>query len=839
MPGKILLVEDEVIVALDEAQMLKQYGYEVEVAHKGEDALEAVDSDPDIALILMDIELGSGMDGTAAAEKILDTYDLPVVFITAHSEETYLEKVESITSYGLIQKHAGETVVIQTIKMALELYQAHRRTREKEIELQAVLDNIESAVLRLNTRGEITFFSSGAERIFGYSAQEMIGKSEVGKILPREGSRGENLEEMFADLLAHPEKYSYTENENMCRDGTRLWMAWRNTAVYDDHGTLMYIQAIANDITERKKTERALAESEERYRTIVENTNDALIMHDFNGVITFVNENASRMFEYSREELLGSDITLLHSPEDQPSISDRIRQQLWENRTLMEQKLMKRDGSIIFVEISSKIVSREDNGLIQTFIRDITTRKKAEEKLERVTEKAPVGFLYLDKNMKITYENTMAREILGVSEEDGESAAMGRDIRELESVIKTGKAQELDRLLQGEEIEAENSFESIYGKVTHIRAYGVPIFHRGSFDGAVLMLQDITSKKESEHLEEERRLYVEAILQSNPNAILTLDTKNRIKEWNPGAEKLFRYAKDEVIGRDLDELLGGNDPAKYQEALGLTDQVSSGRPVPPTETVRYTKEGRPLNVIVAGSPIMVGGEFSGIVATYTDITRLKVKEQEVKKLLGEKEQLLKEVHHRIKNHMSTILSIVSLHNNSTDDPTVSETLEEVQDKIRIMQNIYQTLYMGETVEAMNVSDFLDKLIDDIESTYIVDEDIRIDTDIEDLTVSAKQSLPIGILINELVTNSIKYAFSGGEQGRIAIAVHSDEDGGIRIEVSDDGVGIPDEILTKESYGFGLTLVKGYVDQFKGEMQVDNTNGTAVTVVLHTDSIGAQ
>jgi two-component sensor histidine kinase len=156
-----------------------------------------------------------------------------------------------------------------------------------------------------------------------------------------------------------------------------------------------------------------------------------------------------------------------------------------------------------------------------------------------------------------------------------------------------------------------------------------------------------------------------------------------------------------------------------------------------------------------------------------------------------------------------------------------------------MQNIYQTLYMGETVEAMNVSDFLDKLIDDIESTYIVDEDIRIDTDIEDLTVSAKQSLPIGILINELVTNSIKYAFSGGGQGRIAIAVHSDENGGIRIEVSDDGAGIPDEILTKESYGFGLTLVKGYVDQFKGEMRVDNTNGTAVTVVLHTDSIGAQ
>jgi two-component sensor histidine kinase len=231
---------------------------------------------------------------------------------------------------------------------------------------------------------------------------------------------------------------------------------------------------------------------------------------------------------------------------------------------------------------------------------------------------------------------------------------------------------------------------------------------------------------------------------------------------------------------------------------------------------------------------MVHGSFEGIIATYTDITELKKKESEVATLLCEKEQLLKEVHHRIKNHMNTIASIVSLRNSRTENGEIHEVLEEIQNKIRLMQNIYQTLYTGESVGTLRIRSFLEQLIHDIRSTYLPDQSIRIVRDIEDVEVSSKQSLPIGIIITELITNAVKYAFPSGEGGTVAISIRTQENGTLEIRVSDDGTGLPDELAQEENYGFGLTLVRGYVQQFDGAMSIENDHGTDITISLRMD-----
>ncbi len=123
----------------------------------------------------------------------------------------------------------------------------------------------------------------------------------------------------------------------------------------------------------------------------------------------------------------------------------------------------------------------------------------------------------------------------------------------------------------------------------------------------------------------ERRLYLEAVLASVPDAIVTLDADHRVVEWNAGAERLFGYARDEVIGKKLDDLI--TNARSASEAMALTSQVMSGEPVPPTETVRYRKDGSPVHVIVAGAPVLVEGHFIGAVAVYADITERKRAEQ--------------------------------------------------------------------------------------------------------------------------------------------------------------------------------------------------------------------
>src|SRR6056297_3109272 len=130
MPKKILLVEDEVLIAMNEAQTLQKHGYEVVTVYNGEKAVEMVNSDSEISLILMDIDLGKGIDGTEAADEILNKKDIPVVFLSSHTEPEVVKKTEGITSYGYIVKNSGETVLLASIRMAFRLFDAKMRERE-------------------------------------------------------------------------------------------------------------------------------------------------------------------------------------------------------------------------------------------------------------------------------------------------------------------------------------------------------------------------------------------------------------------------------------------------------------------------------------------------------------------------------------------------------------------------------------------------------------------------------------------------------------------------------------------------------------------------------------
>jgi diguanylate cyclase (GGDEF)-like protein/PAS domain S-box-containing protein len=154
---------------------------------------------------------------------------------------------------------------------------------------------------------------------------------------------------------------------------------------------------------------------------------------------------------------------------------------------------------------------------------------------------------------------------------------------------------------------------------------GSPILVGDELIGTVVVYTDITEQVRAEREIEERRVYLEGVLREAPDAIVTLDAHHRIVEWNTGAERLFGYSRGEAIGRDLDPLI--TNPDVFEEAIGFTQMALGGKALPPTETVRYRKDGSPVDVLVAASPIMVGDELIGIVAVYTDITeRVRMEE---------------------------------------------------------------------------------------------------------------------------------------------------------------------------------------------------------------------
>ncbi len=153
----------------------------------------------------------------------------------------------------------------------------------------------------------------------------------------------------------------------------------------------------------------------------------------------------------------------------------------------------------------------------------------------------------------------------------------------------------------------------------------------------VIAARDITGRKRAEQEIEERRLYLEGVLAAVPDAIVTLDTRHRVVVWNPGAERIFGYSPQEAVGRDLDDLI--TNAETYEEAVRYTRMALNRQPVGPTEAVRYRKDGSPVSVILAGSPIVVRDELVGLVAVYTDITRRKRVEEEIRQRTAQLEAL--------------------------------------------------------------------------------------------------------------------------------------------------------------------------------------------------------
>ena len=147
---------------------------------------------------------------------------------------------------------------------------------------------------------------------------------------------------------------------------------------------------------DQKGIEFSLKDNEERYRSIVENINDGLIIHDFNGIVKSVNKNMCDLLRYSQEELLGMHLTALHSPKMKPRIAKIVENKSWPKKILAEQELMNKDGEVLLVELSGTIVSSEEDGLVQVFVRDITEKKRTEEKYRKYISYAHNGLIVTD-----------------------------------------------------------------------------------------------------------------------------------------------------------------------------------------------------------------------------------------------------------------------------------------------------------------------------------------------------------------------------------------------------------------------------------------------------------
>ncbi|MDG6256927.1 MAG: PAS domain S-box protein [Methanomicrobiaceae archaeon] len=289
----------------------------------------------------------------------------------------------------------------------IERIRAEERLRASEKNYRDVVEHANSVILKMDTQGTITFFNDFAQRFFGYTHDEILGKNVVGTIVPETESSGRDMREMIREVCTNPEKHKNNENENVTKDGRRVWIQWTNQVISDEHGTAVGVLCIGNDITEQKHAEEALRESEEKYRSLFESSLDGILITDMEGRFIEANQSALAMLGYTAEELTGLTFWQITPkcwhPTEKAMVEDIFARGYLD---LYEKEYVRKDGTAFPINIRVWL-KKDDAGRptgMWALVQDITEQKRAEhglmeseQRLNLAIESAHLGVW--DKNL--------------------------------------------------------------------------------------------------------------------------------------------------------------------------------------------------------------------------------------------------------------------------------------------------------------------------------------------------------------------------------------------------------------------------------------------------------
>ncbi|WP_424356148.1 sensor histidine kinase [Methanobacterium sp. MBAC-LM] len=336
--------------------------------------------------------------------------------------------------------------------------------------------------------------------------------------------------------------------------------------------------------------------------------------------------------------------------------------------------------------------------------------------------------------------------------------------------------------------------------------------------------KEIESRKKSEEALKLANIYNRSLIEVNLDPLVTIGLDGKITDVNSSTETVTGYSRHELIGTDFSSYFTEHD--KAQEGYKKTFQNGSVRNYP---LEIQNKNGKSVPVLYNATTYKnESGEIIGVFAAARDINELKKAEDKLKASLNEKELLLKEIHHRVKNNMQIISSLLSLQSKYIEDNSTIQILKESEVRIKAMSLVHEAIYLSDNLSSIPFQSYIQRLVMDIIIHYNT-QWITPKFNIEDINFNIETAIPCGLIITEIVTNSIKYAFLNNE-GVISVEFTREMDK-LKLTVSDNGRGLPEHLLHEKSNSLGLLLVEMLVNQLEGELKIDNRNGTTFTIIF--------
>jgi two-component system, sensor histidine kinase PdtaS len=659
------------------------------------------------------------------------------------------------------------------------------------------------------------------------------------------------------------------------------WLHFIAAPITDNGGSPIGASETLEDVTDLVRAQQELHESEERYSALFSNNYSvSLLIDPDTGRIVDANDAAVRYYGYPRDQLTALGIYDLNRlPKD--TVIRNLGRAKDEKEKHFFSTHYRADGEKRYVEIYSGPIPVRGKPLFYSIIHDITDRKKAETELQKsqyllseAMDMANMADWEMDGPTGVFTFNDRFYTLYATTAEREGGYQMPAEVYAREFVHPD------DRHLVGEEIaKAMSAPESGYHSLREhriirrdgeVRYIIVRIRITKDAGGRTIRThganQDITDRKWAEQALRESEERYRTLVDQLPDYVI-VHRDGILLYVNPAAAARFGYNAELLVGKPILRFIATEYHGAVRDAV---IRRMAGENLPAYEMKIRTEDGTFRTVLTNGSMINYQGRPASL-NVLSDITDRKLMEEEIRSLnrvleqrvkdrtealslaneqltaeitarthaeqeiirsLKEKELLLREIHHRVKNNLQIIASLLKLQSRTITDPNVLEAIRNSQSRIRAMALVHERIYRSHNIAEINLKDYLNYLTKQIFQFYNIQQyQIGIEVTMDEIMVDIDTITPLGLIINELVSNSLKYAFPGGRKGTISIECTPWDADNLRIVYHDDGIGMPPGLDWKNAESLGLRLVNSLVDQLNGSIGSGGGEGTTFIITI--------
>lgn len=684
--------------------------------------------------------------------------------------------------------------------------------------------------------GRLNFVNAAYAQFFGLQPNDMIGRPLTDFVADADRSA----------VLKHLHRVLETRivaadiNRMVSADGRERWVAWTNRCVPSADGRGFAVHSVGRDISRQRSAEQALAESERNSRRLYEATPTMLHSIDADGRLLDVSDVWLSKLGYERSEVIGRLSSEFLAPDSQRRARDTVLPAFFATGRCndVDYRMLRHDGSLLDVRLSA-VLERDSEGNATRSLAvmvDMTEKLAADAALDEtshmlqlVVDNLPARISYWDRQSRNRFANKAFLDWFGMTHDSIGGAHVGDVVgQQWFARIKP----HLDAGLAGVSGQMETVATLADGLDQVMDVRFAPDFHQGQAQGLIVFALDITQRREAERelVEQEQRfkLLVEGV---RDYAMYMLDPQGRVTTWNAGAERNKGYTADQVLRQPFGLFFVPEDRLSGKPEQELALAARDGRFV--TEAWRVRGDGSRFWAGVSLTAIHdERRRLVGYAKITRDLTEQRRQQNEIERALAEKETLLKEVYHRVKNNLQVVQSLLTLQRQALSDGPARAALQDSVQRVRAMALVHEKLYQSGNLAAVSLDIYTRDLMRQISETHGAAElRITLHADIADVETGLDSAVPFGLLLTELLTNCFKHAFLGRRSGEIRVRLVRREDGDL-LTVADDGIGFAAGFEPgAHMASMGFQVAHGLARQLGGELQARSEGGAVLSAVL--------